>query len=92
MFLQANQDSYGHPVNLTSNKLRNILELLDKYMDGKEYTICEIRQDNINDKNQRIDVEICYKTNFTIRQKLLILKGEVLDGNSFHKRYHEWYG
>ena len=43
--------------------------------------------------NQRFDIEIRYKDDngCLIQQKLLILKGEILDGNAFHKRFEEFY-
>lgn len=44
-------------------------------------------------KNQRYDIEIRYVGNegTLIQQKLLILKGELLDGDEFHKRVKEFY-
>ena len=44
--------------------------------------------------NQRYDVTIRYtsENGYFMEQKLLILKGEVLDGVEFHKRYNEFYG
>lgn len=45
-------------------------------------------------ENQRYDVKICYnKDNGSfVEQKLLILKGKVIDGKEFHERYDEFYG
>lgn len=87
-------DIFNNYEALTSNKIRHILDLLDNYI-KIPYTICEIRQENFNDKNNRIDVEIEYEDylnhNCRIRQKLLIFKDEVIDGLTFHKRFHEWY-
>ena len=91
MMLTATQDIFGNRVELTSDKLRHILDLIDGYV-KVPYTIQEIRQDDINEKNGRIDVEVLYeKDNKMILQKLLILKDEVIDGIAFHKRYKEWY-
>lgn len=55
--------------------------------------LCSVEDNTCDDKaNQRYDVEICFtKNGQLIRQKLLILKGEVIDGNEFHKRINEFY-
>ena len=94
MFLEAGRDIYGNTEQFTSDKMRHILDLIDGYMNGKEYTIAEIRQDDIYDKHGRIDIEIRYtdERNFLIQQKLLILDDELIDGNTFHKRYHDGIG
>lgn len=45
------------------------------------------------DPNNRIDIEIRYtdeKGNL-MQQKLLMLKGEIIDGLEFHKRHKEFY-
>lgn len=43
-------------------------------------------------ENQRYDIEIRYmKGNYLIQQKLLMLKGEILDGDEFHNRINEFY-
>jgi len=43
-------------------------------------------------ENQRYDIEIRYmKGNQLIQQKLLMLKGELLDGDEFHNRINEFY-
>lgn len=91
MMLTATQDIFGHRVELTSDKLRHILDLIDGYV-KVPYTIQEIRQDDVNDKNGRIDIEVIYeKDKQLVLQKLLILKDEVIDGITFHKRQKEWY-
>ncbi len=43
--------------------------------------------------NERIDIEIRYtnKDGILMQQKLLMLKGEIIDGKEFHKRYNEFY-
>lgn len=93
MTFNAELDNFGNPESFTSDKLRKILDLLDNYMKGKPYTIVEMWQDNVKDINDRIDVSIKFENNkgLPIRQKLLILKGELVDGETFHKRYKEWY-
>ena len=56
--------------------------------------LCEVENSVWTDpKNQRYDVVIQYVSDEDkrIRQKLLILKGEVIDGKTFHERYHEFY-
>lgn len=44
-------------------------------------------------KNGRFDIEIRYinENGNLIQQKLLYLRGEILDGNEFHKRHDEFY-
>lgn len=93
MFFEANKDIYGNPETVTSGYLSAILLLLDGYM-NRSYAIREIRRDNVKDPNGRVDVEVEYldENDRMIRQKLLILNGEVVDGLTFHKRYKEWYG
>lgn len=93
MFLKAGIDSYGFSESVTSNKIRIILNLIDDYMKDIPYTIQEIRQDDVNDKHGRIDIEIRYvnKNNVAVQQKLLILDNELIDGLTFHKRFKEWY-
>lgn len=92
MDLQAKTDVYGNPVNLTSKKLRDILDALDNYYREEPYTIWEIRQDSVKDKNDRYDIEIGLPNRGLVHgQKLLFLNGELIDGKAFHKRYNEWY-
>ena len=93
MFLKAGIDRFGFSVGVTPDEIRMILNLIDDYMKGVPYTIHEIRQDDVNDKHGRIDIEIRYvnKNNVTVQQKLLILDNELIDGPTFHKRFKEWY-
>lgn len=92
MFLQAKRDIFNNPTFLTSQKLRNILDLLDEYMGDTPYYILEIREDDVKEKNGRIDIEILYeKEKALVTQKLLLLNGEIIDGITFHKRFEEWY-
>ncbi len=90
MYIKANY--FGNNEILTSKQIRHVLDLLDAYV-KEDYSILEIRKESYNDKNDRIDVEIGIKTSTgqLISQKLLILKDEVIDGLTFHKRFHEWY-
>ena len=94
MFLTAKTDLLGNPKSLSSAQLRHILDQIDEYMKGKEYSIWEIRQEDIKDAHGRIDIEIMYENeenHLPRTQKLLILDGELVDGVTFHKRFHEWY-
>lgn len=93
MILKATHDIFGNVEHFTSDKFRVILDLLDGFMKGKPYNIKEIRIDDINDPVERVDVEIVTtnEKNQLYQQKLLILNDEVIDGLTFHKRYHEWY-
>lgn len=89
-----NKDDFGKVVEITSNDIRHLMDLLDGYMGDKPYHICEFWRSDVNEKNGRIDVEIGYigEKGLPIRQKLLILNDEVIDGKTFHKRHDEWYG
>ena len=43
-------------------------------------------------KNERYDIEISFARNpFRRWQKLLFLKGELIDGENFHRRFSEFY-
>lgn len=92
MQFQAYKDASGNLERFSSNDIRKILDLLDGYM-AYPYTIHEIYIDDIYDKNKRIDVRVRYVDleNRLMEQKLLILNDEVIDGETFHKRYKEWY-
>jgi hypothetical protein len=60
----------------------------------KDVVLCTVENCVWSDpKNQRYDVGIQYISDEGVltRQRLLILKGEVIDGETFHKRYHEFY-
>ena len=85
--------------NLNKWNVKTILEIVskvDEYCqkngieDAELYTV----EDNTwsDTENKRYDIEIRYKAKDRLmQQKLLILKGEILDGNEFHKRYNEFY-
>lgn len=79
-------------------KLDTVIEIISKVKDycllkglsGVE--LYEVEDNTEKDPNQRYDVSIRYiRDGHLIQQKLLILKGEVLDGDAFHKRYEEFY-
>lgn len=90
MFLKADRDLYGNSEHLTSDDFRHILDLVDNYKKSP-YAIREIRRDDVKDPHGRIDIEILYinENKDLICQKLLILDGELLDGEMFHKKWRE---
>ena len=77
-----------------------ILDITGKikdYADKKAYKGVEILkvEDNTwsDPKNQRYDVTIRFiaGNNHLVSQKLLVLRGELLDGETFHQRFKEFY-
>ncbi len=56
--------------------------------------LCRVEDNSWSDPdNERMDIEIRY-TNAKgqpVHQKLLMLKGEVIDGVQFHERFKEFY-
>mgnify|MGYP001029850390 CR=1 FL=1 len=93
MKITAYENIFGRQEHLTSDKLRQILSLIDDYMHNTPYDILDIHEDDSCDPNGRIDIKIRFARNEkVIEQKLLILKGELIDGETFHKRFSEWYG
>ena len=94
MELRARRDLFGNPSFFTADKFRKILDLLDVYMKGTPYAIAEMWENDVSDPNGRIDIEIIFEdkaSHHLIQQKLLILKGELIDGKTFHLRHDEWY-
>lgn len=74
----------------------SIVALIKKYCDDNNIygaELCSVEDNTWTDTiNKRYDVEIRYHVEGqNIQQKLLILKGEVIDGAAFHKRYSEFY-
>lgn len=84
-------DDYGNTVDLTT-KMPDIIVALDKYI-CVPYGVVELRQSNVNDPHGRIDLSAEYTPvgKRKVRQKFLVMNGELIDGDTFHKRYHEWY-
>lgn len=89
-------------INFSDNELWDLNVLIDikskveKYILDNKYNnayINEIENSTWTDPiNQRYDIWITYiKNKKLFQQKLLYLKGELLDGNEFHKRYEEFY-
>ena len=73
-----------------------IIDEVEKYClthEIEEYNIVSIEDSTWSDPvNQRHDVSLRYhKNGHFLEQKLLFLKGELLDGEEFHKRAEEFY-
>ena len=88
----------GDPMNRWKlDEVVRITSLIKEYADKhnlKDVELLEVEDNRWEDEvNQRIDVEIVYPDTkgIMIQQKLLILKGEILDGKEFHKRAEEFY-
>ncbi len=92
-------------INFESNNyftLETINEVVSKvkeYADKKgfkEVRLVEVEDNTWSDPvNQRFDITIRYHDNMPgsieMQRKLLMLKGEVIDGEEFHKRRKEFY-
>lgn len=90
-------------VNFDNNHNSTLDELYDVFSKLKDYaakkklenvSVLSVENCTWQDKeNQRYDIEISYtdKSNKLFSKKLLILKGEVIDGVEFHRRYEEFY-
>lgn len=90
--------NYRDPLNRwTLDTVLYITQLIDEWCKTKglkDVTLQRVEDNTYDDPaNKRIDVEICYTNakGFLVQQKLLILKGEVIDGETFHKRFSEFY-
>ena len=78
------------------DKVIDICNKIKQYAEEHDLVDVELHrvEDNTwsDEDNQRYDIEIRYKRDNQLwEQKLLILKGEVLDGNEFHRRHNEFY-
>lgn len=89
--------NFSDPLNRWDiDKVILICNEVKRYADKHNLDKVELHsvEDNTwSDKeNQRYDIEIRYmKGNHLIQQKLLMLKGELLDGDEFHNRINEFY-
>ena len=89
--------NWDDPLNVWSlYKVTEICQKVKAYADthGLEDAVLHSVEDNIwsDPANQRYDIEIRYeKKGHLIEQKLLMLKGEIIDGTEFHKRFDEFY-
>ncbi len=81
-------------------KLDDIVDILTKVQQYaekkglKNVTLHSVEDNQWSDPdNKRFDIDIDYVNvnGIPIRQRLLFLKGEVLDGEEFHKRFEEFY-
>ena len=78
------------------NVLNDIITKTERYITEMGYSEAElvsIEDNSWEDKeNCRYDIEIQFMSGKRlVRQKLLLLKGELLDGKTFHKRFGEFY-
>ncbi len=78
------------------DQLFRIVTLIKDYCDRnnlEDVEVLSIEDNTATDTvNQRFDIEIMFRRKgIPVYQKLLILKGEVIDGKTFHKRYEEFY-
>lgn len=89
--------NFSDPLNRWDiDKVILICNEVKRYADKHNLDKVELHrvEDNTwSDKeNQRYDIEIRYmKGSHLIQQKLLMLKGELLDGEEFHNRINEFY-
>lgn len=86
------------PNELLLKDITDVLQKVQEYVIKKGFkdpVLCSFEDARWEDPaNQRFDIVIEYIDDDTchrVRQKLLILKGEVIDGNTFHKRFSEFY-
>ncbi len=80
----------------TIDKVLEVVTKIKAYTDKKGYD--NVRLFSVEDNtwsdpvNERYDIELSFTSKGkAYTQKLLILKGEVLDGTEFHKRFSEFY-
>ena len=88
-------DSFNRcPLDIMSEVTTNLMFYSNKHGLKDVYLEC-IEDCRYSDpENERYNIDILYtneKGNVT-RQRLLYLKGEVLDGTAFHERFEEFYG
>lgn len=84
----------GWPIS----ELKKVLDAIENYRlkklsDCESLRVCSLEKNlKSKDKNDRVDIEVNYIHNGQfIYQKLLMMKGEVVDGSEFHKRFQEFY-
>lgn len=88
---------FDDPQNRWSlDTITDIVNKVKEYADTVGLTDVELRE--IEDQtwsdpiNNRFDITIVYLSGgHLISQKLLLLKGELLNGEEFHKRFGEFY-
>lgn len=72
---------------LTSTELKKILEDVEAFL-GEPFSLVELKKEK-DDPHGRIDLFVSYEG--IALQKLWIMNGEVIDGETFHERFEEWY-
>ena len=89
----------SYPEKLWSlDTLVDILTKVKEYADAHQYrdvSVTLIEDQTYSDPaNNRFNVEIIATTpeGRMIHQMLFYLKGEIIDGNDFHRRHDEFYG
>ena len=76
--------------------LQMIISLISGYCEKHSFedvALVSVEDNTWSDPdNKRFDIWVEYtKEDKRFQQKLLILKGEILDGDEFHKRHDEFY-
>ena len=80
----------------TVDKIAEIVGKVKAYADSNGYKnayLISVEKDYDDKENDRYDVEITFVNNngSNVLQKLLMLKGEIVDGHEFHHRFNEFY-
>jgi hypothetical protein len=89
--------NFDDPLNRWNlDKVEEIVTLVKEYTETHNLENVELYsvEDNTwcDVTNKRYDIWIRYhQDNQLCEQKLLILKGQILDGKEFHRRHHEFY-
>ena len=89
--------NFGAEDHWTLENLSDIIQKVKAYVEEKKYE--QARLESIEDStwndpdNQRYNISIVYTNGrgHKIRQQLMLLKGELIDGEEFHKRFSEFY-
>ena len=83
---------WGFPVDIAADITSKIKEHMDN-AGIKDAGIYRIEDQSYADPvNNRFDIEVDYSLDGRmVRQKLLYLKGEIVDGVDFHRRFKEFY-
>lgn len=90
-----------HDVLNNTWSVEKVLEITSKIDDYcqrhgiRNAELCTVEDNTWQDTaNMRYDIQIRYvddKSGHLVNQKLLMLKGEVLDGKTFHKNFKKYY-
>lgn len=92
-YYQIESRYQGWPINELLKVLNAVNIYTKKLSDCKEVHIVSVEKFlSEHDNNDRVDIEIIYlQENQLIHQKLLMMKGEIIDGMTFHERFNEFY-